>query len=242
MKGKRQSGYAQLCLTNPDVLRITIEGVRRWIKEMPDKTVFSVSQNDTHNYCECPECTRIAEEEGSQAGPLLRFVNAVADDIARDYPHIATETLAYQYTRKPPKITKPRPNVIICLCSIECCFIHSLGEDNYNRTFADDIRGWKAICDRLWIWDYIINYAHSICPFPNLYVLKPNIQFFLANGVKGVYEESCYYTKGSELQELRNYVFAKLLWDPDYDTDKAIDEFCAAYYGPAAPQVRQHST
>ncbi|NLC55365.1 MAG: DUF4838 domain-containing protein [Armatimonadetes bacterium] len=240
VKGKRQSGYAQLCLTNPDVLRITIEGVRRWIKEMPDKTVFSVSQNDTHNYCECPECTRIAEEEGSQAGPLLRFVNAVADDIARDYPHIAIETLAYQYTRKPPKITKPRPNVIICLCSIECCFIHSLGEDNYNRTFADDIRGWKAICDRLWIWDYIINYAHSICPFPNLYVLKPNIQFFLANGVKGVYEESCYYTKGSELQELRNYVFAKLLWDPDYDTDKAIDEFCAAYYGPAAPQVRQY--
>lgn len=238
--GKRQSGYSQLCLTNPEVLKLCIAGVRQWIKDHPDKKVFSVSQNDTHGYCECEECTKVAEAEGSQSGPMVRFVNAIADDIARDYPDVAIETLAYQYTRKPPKLTKPRPNVIICLCSIECCFIHPLGTDEFNRSFADDIRGWNRICDRLWIWDYIINYAHSICPFPNLYVLKPNINFFLENGVKGIYEESCYYTRGSELQELRNYIMAQTLWDPSYDTDKAIDEFCAAYYGAAAGAVREY--
>jgi len=86
----------------------------------------------------------------------------------------------------------------------------------------------------------VINYAHSICPFPNLYVLKPNIRFFIKNGVRGIYEESCYFTKGSELQELRNYILAKTLWDPDYDTDKAIREFCAAFYGPAAPYIRRY--
>jgi len=235
--GKRQSGYAQLCLTNPEVLKICIAGVRQWIKQHPDMKVFSVSQNDTHYPCECDNCKRVVEEEGSQAGPVVRFCNAIADDIKDDYPDVAIETLAYQYTRKPPKITKPRPNVIICLCSIECCFIHPLGDDPFNKTFADDIRGWSKICDRLWIWDYIINYAHSICPFPNLEVLKPNINFFIKNGVKGIYEESCYYTKGSELQELRNYIIAKTLWDPKYDTQKAINEFCAAYYGAAAPQV-----
>jgi len=237
VNGKRQSGYAQLCLTNPEVLQICIEGVRNWIKQNPDMKVFSVSQNDTHNYCECPECTRVAEEEGSQAGPVVRFVNAIADAIKDEYPDVAIETLAYQYTRKPPRLTKPRPNVIICLCSIECCFTHPLGEDPFNKSFADDLRGWSKVCDRLWIWDYVINYAHSICPFPNLYVLKPNINFFLRNGVKGIYEESCYFTPGSELQELRNYIIAKTLWDPNYDTQKAIDEFCHAYYGAAAPQI-----
>jgi len=240
VNGKRQSGYAQLCLTNPDVLKICIEGVRKWIRENPNMTVFSVSQNDTFNYCECPNCTAVAKEEGSQAGPLLRFVNAVADAIGKDYPNIAIETLAYTYTRKPPKITKPRPNVIICLCSIECCFIHPLATDPYNASFMEDIKGWSKICDRLWIWDYVINYAHSICPFPNLYVLKPNIQFFLANGVKGIYEESCYFTRGSELQELRNYIIAKTLWDPSYDTDKAIREFCDAYYGAASAQIQRY--
>jgi hypothetical protein len=240
VNGKRQSGYAQLCLTNPDVLKIVIEGVRRWIKEYPTDTVFSVSQNDTANYCECDKCRAVAEEEGSQSGPMIRFVNAVADNIKDDYPNVAIETLAYQYTRKPPLHVRPRPNVIVCLCSIECCFIHPLATDPFNKSFVDDIRGWSKICQRLWIWDYIINYAHSIMPFPNLYVLKPNINFFLQNGVTGIYEESCYYTKGSELQELRNYIIAKTLWDPSYDTDKAIDEFCAAYYGAAAPMVREY--
>jgi len=240
VEGKRQSGYAQLCLTNPDVLRIVTEGVRRWIKENPNDTVFSVSQNDTAYYCECDKCKAIAEEEGSQSGPMIHFVNAVADNIKDGYPNVAIETLAYQYTRKPPLHVRPRPNVIVCLCSIECCFSHPLGTDPFNQAFVDDIKGWSKICKRLWIWDYIINYAHSILPFPNLYVLKPNINFFLQNGVTGIYEESCYYTKGSELQELRNYVIAKTLWDPKYDADKAIDEFCAAYYGAAAPMIREY--
>lgn len=238
--GKRQSGYAQLCLTNPEVLKIVIAGVRQWIKDNPNMKVFSVSQNDTDMHCECPNCQKIADEDGSQMGPVLRFVNAVADDIAKDYPDVAIETLAYQYTRKPPTITKPRPNVIVCLCSIECCFIHPLGEDEFNKTFAADLRGWSKICDRLWIWDYVINYAHSICPFPNLQVLKPNTNFFIKNGVKGIYEESCYYTKGSELQELRNYIMAKTLWDPSYDTRKATSEFCDAFYGAASKPIQQY--
>jgi hypothetical protein len=240
VKGQRQSGYAQLCLTNPDVLKIAIEGVRKWIKDNPRTSVFSVSQNDTFNYCECSACSKVAEEEGSQAGPMIRFVNAVADAIGKDHPNVAIETLAYQYTRKPPKLTKPRPNVIVCLCSIECCFIHALATDPHNASFVEDIKGWSRICKRLWIWDYVINYAHSICPFPNLYVLKPNIRFFIENGVRGIYEESCYYTKGSELQELRNYIVAKTLWDPNYDTGKAIREFCAAFYGAAASHVLRY--
>jgi hypothetical protein len=168
---------------------------------------------------------------------VLRFCNAIADSIRDEHPDIAIETLAYQYTRKPPKITRPRPNVIICLCSIECCFVHGLAEDPYNRAFADDLRGWSQISNRLWIWDYVINYAHSVSPFPNLQVLQPNVRFFLAHGVKGIYEESCYYTQGSELQELRNYIIAKTLWDPQYSTRTAVGEFCTAYYGAAAPSL-----
>ena len=238
--GKRVGpDHSQLCLTNPEVLAIAIDTVKRWIRESPDATIISVSQNDWHNYCQCDECTALAEHEGSQSGPLLHFVNAIADAVKDEYPHIIIDTLAYQYTRKPPLHVRPRPNVAVRLCSIECCFIHPLETDEYNKTFVDDIEGWNAICDRLHIWDYVINYAHSICPFPNFYVLGPNIDFFIRNGVTGIYEEACYYTPGSELQELRTYVMAKLLWDPSYDTDKAIDEFCRGYWGPAGTYIRQ---
>jgi len=241
INGKRVGpDRTQLCLTNPEVLAIATNTVRQWIRQNPLATIISVSQNDWHNYCQCPNCKALAEKEGSQSGPLLHFVNAIADAIKDEAPNVAIDTLAYQYTRKPPKYVRPRPNVIVRLCSIECCFLHPLETDPYNASFVDDIKGWNEKCNRLYIWDYVINYAHSVCPFPNLYVLKPNINFFIAHGVKGIYEEACYYTKASELQELRSYIMAKTLWDPSYDTDKAIDEFCAAYYGAAAPYVREY--
>lgn len=240
INGKRVKDYSQWCLTNPQLLEFVKQRVREWIKQNPSATIVSVSQNDWHNYCQCVNCTKLAEEEGSQSGPLIHFVNAIADDIKDDYPNVIIDTLAYQYTRKPPRHVKPRPNVAVRLCSIECCFVHPLESDPFNASFVDDIKGWSKICNRLHIWDYVINYAHTIMPFPNLYVLKPNIDFFIRHGVTGVYEEACYYTKGAELAELRTYILAKTLWDPTYDTDKAIDEFCAAYYGPAAPKIREY--
>ena len=240
INGQRVKDHTQLCLTNPEVIELGKQRVRRWIEERPEATIISVSQNDWHNYCQCPDCTALAEREGGQAGPLIHFVNAIADDIREDYPHIIIDTLAYQYTRQPPKRVRPVPNVAVRLCSIECCFIHPLETDPFNKTFVDDIVGWNEICDRLHIWDYVINYAHSICPFPNLYVLKPNINFFIDHGVTGIYEEANYYSKGGELAELRTYIMAKTLWDPSYDTDVVIDEFLKGYYGRAAKPIRQY--
>ena len=97
------------------------------------------------------------------------------------------------------------------------------------RTFVDDIRGWNQKCNRLHIWDYVINYAHCVQPFPNLRVLQPNIRFFIENGVTGIYEEANYFSRGGEMAELRTYLMAKALWEPGYDTEKGIDEFVAAF-------------
>jgi hypothetical protein len=120
------------------------------------------------------------------------------------------------------------------LCSIECCFAHPLESDGLNASFREDLEGWAKICNRLWVWDYVINYAHCIMPFPNLWVLRPNIAFYIRNHVTGIYEEANYFSRGGELAELRTYIIAKTLWDPEYDTEKAIAEFLAGYYGPAA--------
>lgn len=244
VNGKRIAGHTQLCVTNPEVLRIAIETVRRWMRENPSATIFSVSQNDWYNYCTCKECTRVMEEEGSPMGPYLRFVNAIADAVRDEFPEKAVDTLAYQFTRKPPRKTVPRPNVIVRLCSIECCFAHPLVAraevDKANADFAADLRAWGRISDRLYIWDYVINYAHSIMPFPNLYSLKPNINFFIENGVRGIYEEANYFSRGGELAELRTWILAKTLWDPSYDTDRAIDEFLDGYYEAAAYPIRRY--
>jgi uncharacterized protein DUF4838/glycosyl hydrolase family 67 len=244
IKGKRIADQAQLCLTNPEVLRIAIETVRRWMRERPVATIFSVSQNDWHNPCECAGCAAVVEEEGAQSGPLLRFVNAIALAVKDEFPGKAIDTLAYQYTRKPPARVRPQPNVIVRLCSIECCFSHPLESgssvDPENARFAADLRAWSKVCDRLYIWDYVIDYSHSIMPFPNLLSLKPNAQTFIANGVKGIYEEADYFTAGGEMAELRTYVLAKTLWDPTHDTHRAIQEFLDGFYEEAAGPIGEY--
>lgn len=237
--GKRGHKRAQLCLTNEQMRVELVKNLKERLRKNPGATIASVSQNDWHGNCQCSKCAAIEKEEGSPAGLMLRFVNAVAEDIEQEFPNVAISTLAYQYTRKPPRITRPRDNVIVRLCSIECSFSVPLSHER-NSTFRDDIVGWSKICDRLYIWDYTTNFRHHIMPHPNLRVLGPNVKFFVDHSVKGIFEQGAYTTNGAEMAELRAWVLAKLLWDPTRDGQELIDEFIDGYYGPAGPYIQEY--
>jgi hypothetical protein len=171
---------------------------------------------------------------------MLDFVNYVAQKIESEFPHVAVDTLAYQYTRKPPKTLKPRPNVIVRLCSIECDFREPLDAPS-NAAFADDIRGWSKICNRLYIWDYSTDFAHYVQPHPNWFVLGPDLRFFQQHHVLGVFSEGAYQSHGSEMSELRGWVLAQLMWNPNQDDRALVNEFIEGYYGTnAAPFIRQY--
>jgi hypothetical protein len=243
IKGKRVNGYVQRCLSNAEVVKMAKARVRDWIKEHPEATIISVSQNDTGNWCQCEQCKELDDQEGSPSASLIRFVNAIAEDIAHDYPKVRIDTLAYQYTRKPPKTLRPRPNVIIRLCSIECCFAHPLAscDSNENRRFREDILAWQPVAAKLYIWDYTPNFAHYQQPFPNFDVLQPNVQFFVNHGVKGLFEQGNYSSGGNgEMGPLRAYLLTRLLWNPQADVLQDTREFLAAYYGHAAAEIQSY--
>lgn len=237
--GKRTTERAQLCLTNEEMRVELVKNLKERLRNNPAATIASVSQNDWYGNCQCAKCKAVEEEEGSPAGPMLRFVNAVAADVEQEFPKVAISTLAYQYTRKPPKLVKPRPNVIVQLCSIECSFSKPLADER-NKPFRDDIVGWSQICNRLYIWDYTTNFRHHIMPHPNLRVLGPNVKFFVDHNVKGIFEQGAYTTNGAEMAELRAWVLAKLLWDPTRSGDQLVEEFLEGYYGPAAPYMKKY--
>ncbi len=158
--GKRQNGYAQLCCTNEEVVRICTDEIRAAMRAQPDATVFSVSQNDTDKHCECPRCQDLARQEESQGAPVLYLANRVAQAVEKDFPGKAVETLAYQWTRRAPKTMRPRPNLIVRLCSIECCFSHPLAtcDSRENRAFRTDLQAWSKVSQRLWVWDYTTDF------------------------------------------------------------------------------------
>ena len=221
----------QLCLSNEEVLNIVIDSVRTWFERYPDLQVVSVSQDDNTQYCQCEACSQTDAEEGSPSGSMIRFVNAVA----KEFPDKTISTLAYQHTRKPCK-TKPLDNVLITLCSIECD--RSAPIEEKCTDFAEDLVGWKALTENIRIWDYTTQFTNFLAPFPNIMTLQPNIRFFRDNNATLIFEQHSH--NPSELFELRSWLTAKLLWNPDLETDELITEFTNGYYEEAGPFVEKY--
>jgi len=233
LNGKRH--IDQLCLSNPAVLQIVIGKLKQEMLLQPGKLVWSVSQNDNFSYCQCDECRKIIEEEGSPAGPVIRFVNQVAEQ----FPDRIISTLAYQYSRKAPVKTKPLNNVQVMLCTIELNRSQPIATDPTSVSFLKDLEEWGKICNHIYLWDYTVDFAHSFSPFPNLHTLQPNIQLFVKNNVKEHFQQTNTGT-GHEFSELKAYLLAKLLWNPDADVTGIIEEFTDGFYGPAGPWIRKY--
>ena len=238
--GKRIHERAQLCLTNPDVLEIITERIKNRIRESPEYLIYDVSQNDWGNACQCEKCQAIVRKEGSESGLIIWFVNQVAESVEKEFPDKFIGTLAYQYTRTPPKEIRPRNNVVVRLCSIECCFAHDFKSCPENQAFLSDLKNWSILAPHLYIWDYVVNFSHYIMPYPNFKVLQPNIQTFRENNSIGIMEQASYQGRGGEFSELRSYLISRLLWNPDCDVEKIINDFIYGYYGRAGKFVRQY--
>ena len=244
-------GGRQLCLSNPEVLAIATESVRQHLQNNPNADIISISQNDSGEQlpCMCKNCQAIYDEEGAYSGAIIRFVNAIANEFASEYPNVKFDTLAYRYSRSVCK-TVPADNVIVRLCTIECCFSHPLGTcpDVYGKagsdnTIADDIKAWGAVTDNVYVWDYVTNYAESVTIFPNFNTLLPNVRFFADHSVIGVYEEGNYYSETGDFSDLRCYIMAKILWDPYMSEEEYwghIDDFLRGMYGKGWKNIRAY--
>jgi len=234
--GKRKDERAQLCLTNEEMIRELIENVLETLRKNPDGKIIDVSQNDWLGFCTCEKCRAIDDAEESHAGTLVLMLNQVAEAVEKEFPDVLVESLAYQYTRRPPKTIKPRDNVLIRLCTIECSYIQPL-DGEQNQKFAADMEGWSKLAKYLFIWDYTTNYNDYLGPHPNLRVLVPNVRYFVEHGAIGLFEEG----EGDDFCELKNWLLLRVMWEPHLDGERLIGEFLRGYYGAAvAPRIQRY--
>ncbi len=238
--GKRLFERAQLCLSNTDVLKIITERIKKQIRETPEYLIYDVSQNDWYNPCQCEKCQAIVKKEGAESGLMIWFVNQVAESVEKEFPDKYIGTLAYQYTRTPPKSIRPRNNVVVRLCSIECCFAHDFKTCPDNQSFLADLKNWSALAPHLYIWDYVVNFSHYVMPYPNFSVLQSNIKTLSENNAIGIMEQAAYQSRGGEFSELKAYLISRLLWNPDCNVENVITDFMYGYYGRAGKFVRQY--
>lgn len=229
----------QLNLTDPEMRRELTKKAIELIRANPDAGIISVSANDNGNYCQSPGDLVAIERLGSITDVMLDFVNAVSADIEKEFPNFFVETLAYGYTRTPPLIVKPRHNVVIRFCTAGDA-ARPIDSDSNTET-RDSLNAWKNISPHLYIWDYIANFGLTIWPHPNLRALAPNMRYFARSNVFAMFSQGDAYTNGTgDFVQLRTWLVARLMWNPELDDNKLIDEFLKGYYGAAAPYLRSY--
>jgi hypothetical protein len=233
ISGKRRPG-TQLCLSNPAVLDVLVSNLRNKIQEKPTARYWSVSQDDNDQYCRCQGCTALNTQYGGvPSGSIVHFVNQVA----KAFPDKIISTLAYWYSRKAPKNIAIEPNVNIMLCNIESSRQAPVFVTDKN--FSDDLKNWGALAKDILIWDYNVQFTNYVSPFPNLFTIKPNIEFYTANNVNALFMQAN-NEPAAEMALLRSYLISKLMWNPAADDKAIIDEFVQGYYGAAGRFIRAY--
>ncbi|MBM4048875.1 MAG: DUF4838 domain-containing protein [Planctomycetes bacterium] len=229
-----------LCLSNPDVRRISAERLLYLIEKQPSRLFFGVSQGDGFAWCLCESCKKLDAVPGvDMTDRLLDYVNHVAREVAKKHPDKRILTLAYtNATSPPPTKVMPEPNVMVQYCPYPHrtdCQSHYFTCEKNKQGF-EDLKGWVAKCPQnMYIFDYPCGYHTYYEPFGSFYAMKQKLDFYAANGIRGLY----YCGVPKTFRDLFVFVQSRLLWEPKAGVEPLIDEFMAAYYGQAARPIRE---
>lgn len=233
--GVRRSHETQLCLTNPDVLEIVTEKMLQRMEARPNARQHNFSQMDYYNYCQCDECNAVNERYGTMGGTQYWFLNQLAERTAKVFPDKRIGTLAYMYTEEPPKGLVMHPNVVVWLCHMyPSCDSHPIASCALDADYKRRALAWAEITDHLYVWHYVVNFAHYYVPFPNFRALAEDLRFYRDIGVSGIYLQGMSHGGGGgEFSLLRPWYIMQLAWNPDRDADMLMRDFLKGYYREA---------
>lgn len=239
--GERRTEYngmpTQLCFTNPDIYPIIEAKLAQFIEEYPEAKYWDFSINDSNYYCQCDECEKSYEKYGSRAGALIEILNK----LAKRFPDKYISTLAYFYTKDVPSGITCEENVNVVIAPIQTSQLYSskFGDNAASAQAKKMIEDWSAVCDNIFVWDYVVNFNNLLMPYPNFAVQKDNVEFYKQNNVKSVFHQGS-REKDDEFACLRSYFLARQLWDTDTDVNALLGKYVAVTYGEAAPYVAEY--
>jgi len=231
VNGKRQT--SQLCHTNEDVIRLSVEKTCQIFRDHPDVTVTAIGPNDGRGFCDCPNCKKLDDENGGRSGSFWYFVNRIAEGVKREFPNNHLISLAYLDYARPPTQFRVDDYIIIQLCTDSHAWKYQFCFVDESEEFQAIEKAWQAAGANVFVWDYTTDYVHYLVPMANWPVVADNTRFHVRHGVRGImYESEC-----NDIDEMRAWVWAKQLWDPDRDTKALMEDFVFGYYKEAGQPI-----
>lgn len=244
-----RSSTGHMCMTNEEFRQAFTEKVLaniRYSYEKADKEdiapprYYSLALDDKGGDCCCDVCTASIEQSGS-SGNVLKFMNYVAEAVAKEYPNVTIESLSYLHTVAPPlDDTKPADNVVIRYANIRMDVLHDLNHKN-NEDNLTYLHGWAEITKpgNLYIWDYSVVFTMNGV-FPSMYKYGTNMKLAKELGVNGYFVEH-EDPMHVDFWDMKLWLMSKLMEDADQDYDALIDTYIYEYFGEkAGPYIEQY--
>lgn len=226
-------GYVHLCMSNPDVIRITTEAALTWIEQQRERRFFFITQGDGHDWCQCENCLAQDEAPGVYADRLLVWVNHIARAVKAKYPDKVLITFAYVGSDEPPRRERPADNVMVLYCpywGVNLSMAHPLTH-SLNAEALRQFEGWRKVAgDRLGVYDYNTGYS------PSWFAMAEKVKWYREQGVRGVFLLGA----PQPFNRMFSYVIGRMLWNPSLDPRELAGNFAEAYYGKGAPSIMRY--
>ena len=242
--GKREVdvGRAHLCFSNVEMRKAFIESVKEYLKEhYKPGTILGVTKEDRSlEYCHCENCLRDDAEEGpDHTGAYIRFLNAVAEGLEKDYPDMIIHGAGNSSVMtEAPKKTKIHKNVLMDVAFDGLDLAGDFTGYEANVKYIEQAKRWKAITPGgLDCCDYGSTFDNYLFPFPNFEGLSSRLRTMRNIGFRGVCTINAHTGNIGEFAELRTYFTQKLYWNCDLEPWGIIKEFCEGYYGKGGTHI-----
>jgi len=244
--------FSMLCYGDPRTLQTYLEEIELQLAARAegapvddDRCILvgnavTVSPADMDVTCHCEHCRARWNEQGGTYGTASRlmaeFVARLGREVRDRWPELTVAYLPYKNYAAAPDGVSFLGNVEVQICGMPGLALYK--DPVIRASEQANIDAWFRLSGRK------VQNWHYSC-WPEMYT---RAAYLFPHTIQNHYRANRDKTVGTFINGIKNhwprmhlslYVWLKVLWNPGYNVDAAIEEYCRRMYGAAAGEVRQ---
>jgi Glycosyl hydrolase family 67 N-terminus. len=223
---RRKDG--NFCSSSEEAMNIVISGAEGIMERNPEIDILHLFFEDVFNgsWCECEKCKNIHSSQQQ-----MNVINRIGMGLKEKFPGVMFSMILYHDTLNDiKKITSnPESNVLGYYAPRERCYSHSIGDisckknSEYHNCLADTVAKFR---DNTYVFEYyddMILFRKMKINIPEIIV--KDLKEYKNAGVNKI--TSLMFGRYSWwAYEFNMFVYAKAVWEVDYDYQKGLTDFC----------------
>lgn len=228
-----------------------VENVERIIDETPNQNVMSLTQMDVQTWCECETCQALEDKYGTNAASQIFFVNEVTSrvknwlDTERGGRDVRFMFFAYHKSEGAPATQnedgtwtaidgiKVNDNVSVWIAPIYEDYTVSVKDPTSVNTRVL-MESWHAVASSYFVWAYNVYFDNYLIPYDSYGAIKDLVQYFVSHNTRFLWPQGNWNSyNNTGYDDLKGYLFAKLMWNCNLDVNELISDYFAKVYREA---------